>query len=290
MTQPRKGSSVPARALGNKLREARVAAGLTMAAAAAGIDVSETTVRRSERGDAKLTTVSALCELYGVPAEMRQALMDLARQTSVQGWWHAYGDVVPSWFELYVSLEAGASRIRTFEPLLVPGLLQTPGYMGAAIPAMQPELGAEQVEGRARVRRERQQILTRAFPDPPRVEFVIAEAVLLAEPGAGVMAEQLQRLVEAAELPNVSVRVLPLVVGPHRASAAGAFTLLDFPAERDHTPPSTVYSESQTGAIYLDKPGEIDAYEQIWRAFGDVALDQADSIKMMSAMLKEMQS
>jgi hypothetical protein len=220
---------------------------------------------------------------------MRQALMDLARQTSVQGWWHAYGDVVPTWFELYVSLEAAASRIRTYEPLLVPGLLQTPGYMHAAIQAVQPELTDEQVQERATVRRERQQILTRSFPDPLRLEVVISEAVLLADLRAGVMCEQLQRLVEAAESPMVSVRILPLAVGPHRGSVAGAFAVLDFPAEKDHTPPSTVYGESQTGAIYLDKPGEIEAYELIWRALDEVALDQADSIKKMSELLKELQ-
>lgn len=279
---------MPARALGTRLKEARTSRGLTMLAAAQGIGASEQTIRRSERGLAKQVTVTALCELYQVTPEMRQALLDLARQTNVQGWWHAYGDVVPAWFELYVSLEQAASRIRTFEPLLVPGLLQTPDYMRAAIQAVQPGLTDEQIHDRITVRRERQQIITRSFPDPLRLEVVIAEAVLLADLRPGVMREQLQHLVRAAELPTVSVRILPLAVGPHRGSVAGAFAVLDFPAEKDHIPPSTVYGESHTGAIYLDKPGEIEAYEQIWGALDDVVLNQPDSIKKMSEMMKEL--
>lgn len=280
---------MPARALGSHLHEFRKQAGLSMAAAAQEIGGSVQTVRRAERGHAKPVTVAALCNLYKVPADMGKALLDLARQTKVPGWWHAYGDVVPSWFELYVSLEASAARIRTFEPLLVPGLLQTPDYMHAAIRAMQPDLTDEQVHGRVEVRRERQQILTRSFPAPPQLEIVIAEAVLLAGLPPGVMREQLRRLTDAAELPSVSVRILPLEVGPHRGSAAGAFAVLDFPAEKDHIPPSTVYGESQTGAIYLDKPREVDEFERIWESLNDVALSQADSIKKMSEMTKELE-
>ena len=289
MTQPRKGSSVPARALGAQLVRARETRGLTRAAAALELGVSEQTVRRAERdGYAKLTTVSALCALYEVSPQVRQLLMDLARQANVPGWWHAYGDAVPSWFELYVGLEGSASRLRSFDPLLVNGLLQAPGYMDTAIRAVQPTLTDEEVSGRVKVRRERQQILTRSFPDPVRVDVVIGEAVLLADLREGIMREQIQHLLRAADLPSVSVRVLPLEVGPHRGSVAGAFTLLDFPSEKEHTPPSTVYGESHTGAIYLDQPHEIEAYQKVWEGLEEASLNPADSIKKMSEIMKEL--
>lgn len=132
-------------------------------------------------------------------------------------------------------------------------------------------------------------MLTRAFPAHPDVEVIISEAVLLGEPTAdGVMQTQVWHLLKATELPGVTIRVLPLRSAPHRSSTTGGWILMDFSSENGNTPPSTVYSEDLTGAIYLDKPSEIDVYEEVWQALDGQALDQAQTIELMSQRLKEL--
>lgn len=154
--------------------------------------------------------------------------------------------------------------------------------------AVAPELTDEDVAARAELRRSRQRLLTRSFPGPLRLEVIIAEPVLLAHLPEGAMRAQLWHLLKATELPHLQVRLLPLSAGLHRASVAGAFTLLDFPAEGDNIAPSTVYIESLTGSIYLDTPSEVDAFERMWAALDAAVLDPAESIELMSHRMKEL--
>lgn len=285
------GSTVPRRTLGLALREARNKQKITMQTAAEALGVSVQSVRRIEQGtvSTRTATVTVLCGLYQVPDTMRHVLVGLAKETRSHGWWHSYSDAIPDWFQLYVGLEQTASRIRKFEPMLVTGLLQNEQYMEAAIRAVTPSLSDEEVAASINLRLSRQRLLTRAFPAPPRVEMVLSEAVLLAEPQVeDAMRSQVWHLLKATELPSVSLRILPIGVGPHRASVTGAFTVLDFPTENGTAPPSTVYSESITGAIYLDKPAEIDSYNQVWQALTAAALDKTASIALMSQRLKEL--
>ncbi|WP_436532688.1 helix-turn-helix domain-containing protein [Actinoplanes sp. HUAS TT8] len=284
------GSTIPRRTLGLALRKAREGAGVTMVVAADAIGQSVQSLRRIEQGTVSTpkAKVTVLCMAYRLPPTTRAVLEQLATETKSKGWWHSYGDVVPAWFELYVALEQTADRIRSFDPLLVSGLLQESGYMAAAILGVEPDLTAEDVAARTEVRRSRQRQLTRSFPQPPRLEVILTETVLLVEMPDSVMRAQLWHLLKATELGHVTVRVLPLSAGLHRASVAGPFTLLNFPSENGTTPPSLVYSESHTGAIYLDKPQEIASYEQVWAALDAAALDQAGSVELMSQRLKEL--
>ncbi|WP_285684483.1 helix-turn-helix transcriptional regulator [Actinoplanes sp. NBRC 103695] len=284
-------STVPRRILGIALRRFRTRAGKTMREAADVIGQSEQSVRRIEQGTVSTPTgkVANLCELYAVPAQTRQALLGLAKETKSTAacWWHSYADVVPAWFELYVALEATACRLRCFDPLLVNGLLQGDAYMAEAIRAIEPELSEEDVDARAELRRSRQRLLAR-FPDPLRLEVIIAEAVLLAELPEGVMRAQLWHLLQASELPHVQVRVLPLSAGLHQAAVAGPFTMLDFPAEDGGVAASTVYGESLTGAIYLDASSEIAAYDGVWAALAAASLSKTESIELISRRMKEL--
>ena len=130
----------------------------------------------------------------------------------------------------------------------------------------QPEMSDEGRERAVEVRLQRQSLLTRRLPPAPNVDIVLSEAVLL-QPVCDrfVMVGQLRHLTEVADLPNVSVRVLPLAAGPHHGTVAGGFVLLDFPSGNRNTPePSIVYSESLTGALYLDRAAEYAAYEKVW--------------------------
>jgi hypothetical protein len=198
--------------------------------------------------------------------------------------------VIPDWFELYVGLETAASRLRKYEPSMIPGLLQAPAYLEAVMRAARPKKPDDEVERRIRVKKERQGLLTRSFPPPPQLDVILAEAALRANldiPGA--MQQQLWHLLRATtELPHVSLRVLPSVV-PHSAAASGGFTILEFSAEDGgRGEPPTVYSENITGALYLDRPHELDIYAQVWAQLEELVLDERGSKEMITALLKDL--
>ncbi|MEU8153133.1 helix-turn-helix transcriptional regulator [Micromonospora sp. NPDC048986] len=287
------GSTVPRRQLGRLLRQFRNEAGVTLDAAAEALEYSRQKIWRVEcgQGSVRVLDVKAMCELYGVSPEMTEAMRGLAAETKSKGWWHAYGDAVPSWFELYVGLESAASRLRGFDESLIPGILQTKGYADALIRRGRI-LSDEERERAVQVRLQRQALLVRRLPPAPRLESVLSEAVLRRTVGGpNVMTAQLDHLLRVSELPNVSVRVLPLAAGPHPGAVAGTVMILDFPPTkggRAAPEPSVVYSESLTGALYLDKPDELAAYERVWGGLDAMALGEAESKDMIKRISGEM--
>ncbi|MCW3817862.1 helix-turn-helix domain-containing protein [Micromonospora sp. DR5-3] len=287
------GSTVPRRQLGRLLRQYRTEAGVTLDGAAEALEYSRQKIWRIEcgLGAVRALDVKAMCELYGVSEEMTEAMKGLAAETKSKGWWHAYGDAVPSWFELYVGLESAAAHLRQYEETLIPGLLQTREYALGLARLDRPSATDEERERAVEVRLQRQGLLSRRLPKPPRLDAVLSEAVLRRAVGnRGVMVGQLSRLIEAAERPNVSVRVLPFAVGPHSGAVAGSFVILDFPATkggRAAPEPSVAYSESLTGAIYLDKPDELAAYRAAWKSLEALALDEAQSTDMIKKIIGE---
>ncbi|WP_231922301.1 DUF5753 domain-containing protein [Micromonospora krabiensis] len=156
----------------------------------------------------------------------------------------------------------------------------------------QPSASEEDRERSVEVRLQRQALLTRRLPQPPRLDAVLSEAVLRRTVGSrSAMVEQLARLLSAAEMPNVSVRVLPFAAGPHSGAVAGSFVILDFPATnggRTAPEPSVAYSESLTGALYLDKPDELAAYRSVWQSLERLALDESQSTDMIKSVIAEL--
>ncbi|MGW3887939.1 helix-turn-helix domain-containing protein [Micromonospora chokoriensis] len=286
------GSTVPRRQLGRLLRQFRNEAGVTLDAAAEALEYSRQKIWRLEcgQGSVRVLDVKAMCELYGVSPEMTEAMRGLAAETKSKGWWHAYGDAVPDWFELYVGLESAAARLRGFDESLIPGILQTKGYADALF-RLGRMLSDEERERAVQVRLQRQALFNRRLPPAPRLESVLSEAVLRRTvDGPSVMAAQLDHLLNLAELPNVSIRVLPLAAGPQPGAVAGTFMILDFPATkggRTAPEPSVVYSESLTGALYLDKPDELAAYERVWGGLNALALEEAESKDMIKRIAGE---
>jgi hypothetical protein len=210
---------------------------------------------------------------------MTKALMALAKETKARGWWQGYGDVVPEWLDLYIGLEAAANRISWYESELVPGLFQTDAYADALIRVHVPDESNDEIERRVELRMARQSILRRTI-DPPTIRVALRESVLRsAVGGPAVMAGQLDRLVEASKLPNVTLRVVPFTSGLHPGMLTGSFEVLRFPANgngEDSEPP-TVFSDLFTGAIYLDKPNEVARYDQAFGAIWETALDEGAS-------------
>ncbi len=292
MTEPQAGSTVPRRQLGRYLRELRGAAGLSVRAAARELERSEPTLWRVETGQVAVRSldVEQMCRLYGASGEMTKALMALAKETKARGWWQAYGDVLPEWFDLYVGLEAAANRISWYESELVPGLFQTADYAQALTKIHVPEESDDEVERRVELRLARQAILRRPI-DPPLLRVALRESVLRCPVGgAEVMAGQLRRLAEASELPNVSLRVVPFAAGLHPGMVSGAFEILRFPVNGNglKSEPPTVYSDIYTGAIYLDKPQEVERYDRAFEQIWETALDEGASRNLIRQAAEEL--
>jgi transcriptional regulator with XRE-family HTH domain len=271
MAEAQAGSTVPRRQLGRYLRELRGGAGLTVRAAAKELERSEPTLWRIESGLVAVRSldVEQMCRLYGATEDMTKALMALARETKAKGWWQGYGDVVPEWFDLFVGLEAAANRISWYESALVPGLFQTADYARALIELDHQGASEGEIERWVQLRIGRQAILRRPI-DPPVLQVALQESVLRCPVGGrAVMAAQLRHLADASELPNVALRLVPFRAGLHPGMMSGPFGVLRFPVNGGglESEPPTVYADIYTGAIYLDKPHEVERYD---RAFGDI--------------------
>src|SRR5579875_434950 len=211
------GSTVPRRQLRRYLRELRSKQRMTVRTAAEKLEWSEAKIWRIETGQTSLRSldVEAMCRVYGAPGDLTEALMGLAKETKARGWWHAYGDVIPESFDVYIGLEEAASQISWYESELVPGLLQTERYARTLIEADNPGVDAGEINRRVHLRLARQTLLTRAIA-PPKLSIVLNEAIIRRPVGGKqTMAEQLDRLGEVGELPNVSLRIMPFGVGLH---------------------------------------------------------------------------
>lgn len=284
------GSSVPRRTIGRLLKQAREEARVPVEAVAATLEVSRQKIYRIENGEAPVRAVDAktMCELYGVDEGRTEALIGLAKETKARGWWQAYGDVVPAWFDLFLGMEAAAVSLRHFEAQVIPGLLQTPRY-AAAMFGLTGKLGALEIEQNVRLRMERQRLLTRRAPKPPTLKVILDEGVLrrpIADRDA--WAHQLAHLVNVVQKHDIEIRVLPFDAGPHQASLASTFVILDFPRQGNRVPePTTVYSESLTGALYLDRPDEVKMYADTWETINDRALGQEASDDLIGTIIEE---
>ncbi|WP_341719468.1 helix-turn-helix transcriptional regulator [Micromonospora sp. FIMYZ51] len=284
------GSTVPRRQLGRTLRDLRTEAGITLDAAAEALECSRQKVWRIESGlgSVRGVDVRAMCDLYAARGELTRALTALAAETRAKGWWHAYGDAIPDWFELYVGLEDAACRLRFFNEAMLPGLLQQRDY-ALGVYQHRTEVSTEERERLVQVRLQRQSLLTRRMPAPPTLDVIISESALLRTVGSPeTMTNQLHHLLTISETPTNSIRVLPLTAGLHRGVEAGSFVMLNFPLKNRATPePPVIYSESWTGALYLDRPEEFAAYEKVWASLEQLALDEAQSRHLINKIIGE---
>ena len=281
------GSTVPRRRLGAELRRWRRKAELTQAEAAEVLDSSASRITRLEGGriSIKRHEVDLLCRHYGMPEEIIKALVGLAAETNSKGWYHAFGDLIPVNFDVYIGLEGLASELRSYESELVPGLLQTEDYAEAIMRAdgSTPE---GDLARRITLRMKRQELLNR--PVPIRAEFILNEAVLRRPVGGRrVMAGQLRKINHIGELPNVKVRVLPFSAGLHLGLMAASFVLLDF-ADEDDIP--IVYIDGFAGDLYLDKPHENKRYRYAWANLELTAADEDASREMITQAAEELEA
>jgi hypothetical protein len=215
-----------------------------------------------------------LC-LYGVTDEQdREAFLVLVRRANVPGWWYQYSDIVPSWFETYLGLEEVSSVIRTYQPQLVPGLLQTRVVARMVILLGHSGASAEEIA--------RREILTK--PEPPHLWAVIEEISLWRLEDRSVIREQIQHLIEMAQLPNVTLQVVPIYSGAHPA-VGGPFTILRF---SNPDLPDIAYLEQLSSAVYLDKKEDIQRYRAIMDELCIKAKSPSETIDFFNDMLKKL--
>lgn len=272
--------------IGTQLRSLREAAGLTCEQAGKHVRLRDASISRMETGKVPFDrkkikeNVADLLTLYGVTDQpSRDRIWELIEASSNPGWWHVYSDVLPSWFQTYVGLEGAAEQLRLLEVQLIPGLLQTEDYMRAVFAT---GIGhAEEVERRVKVRLGRQHILT-AEP-APRVWVILDEGAVRRIVGStAVMRTQLEHLLWAARLPNVTLQLLPFGAVNARIAEGGAFTILRFPEL-----PDIVYTEQLTHAAYLDKRTQVEHYAWVFDHLATTSHDPTTTITALHRIYQE---
>jgi len=273
--------------LGSALRRLREERGVTREQAGYEIRASESKISRMELGRVSFRPrdVADLLTFYGIAQDdpERERLLSLMKDANAPGWWHQFGDVIPSWLQPYVDLEGAASRIRTYELQVIPGLLQTRDYARAVVKLEHGQAPAAEIERRVDLRLTRQQVLRRA--DPPQLWAVIDEAVLHRPiGGAQVLREQVQSLVEAARQPNITLQVMPFQAGGS-AAMGGAFTVLRFPEDGLS---DVVYVELLTSALYLERPNDVEAYSKAMELLCMEARPPDQTADLLESLVKEL--
>lgn len=291
------GSTMLRRQLGRKLEALRKAAGLTMEQAAEELDRARATLYRIESGAENVrfraSDVKEMLRLYSASEEDTGLVLAMAAATREnKNWWHDYiGSGLPRWFQLYIGLEAAATKIRKYQPELIPGLLQTRDYAEQVFQMPGGSIDAADNNERERaiqLRIERQALLTRFAA--PQLSVILNEAVLRRPVGsASIMIDQLHQILKATELPNVTIRVLGFSAGLHAGAMSGAFSIMEFPEDSNgrEVEPPVAYLEAATGAIYLDKPHETGAYNSIWADMANRALNESRSIRLIQQVAEE---
>ncbi|GHH93267.1 helix-turn-helix domain-containing protein [Streptomyces capillispiralis] len=277
------GPAVRRRKLGAELRALRTSSGLTSGEAARLVGWHQSKVSRIETGTSgvKPADVRLLLDLYGVgDPQLRELLLMLSGTGDGAGrhhWWHAYRGVLPPTYRDFISLESQASAMRTLETTVIPGLLQTPEYARAVTEAALEGASEERLDALVEVRLARQDVL-RAQP-PLELSAVLDEAVLRRQVGGpGVMTRQLNRLVEAARLPQVRLQVLPFTAGAH-IGVTGPFVIFSFSRTSDL---DVVVLDHLTSSLYLERKEDLRAYSEAFDALSIHALSPEDSLDFIA--------
>ncbi|WP_407563695.1 helix-turn-helix domain-containing protein [Streptomyces sp. 184] len=255
MSEPRSAPTVGQVVLGKRLQELREQAGLKREEAARILRVAPATVRRMETAEValKVPYVQVLLQTYGIDREEVESFVALTEEANEPGWWQRFHDILPDWFSMYVSLEGAASLIRSYEPHFVPGLLQTEDYARHVLKV--GSLGrveSAEIERHVALRMERQELLTREHA--PRFWAIVDETVLRRPVGDGaVMRAQVDRLLDVASQPNVTLQMAEFRTG-HHPGTYSPFVLFRFAVPEL---PDMIYTEYLTGAVYLDGRHEV---------------------------------
>jgi transcriptional regulator with XRE-family HTH domain len=216
-----------------------------------------------------------LLDLYEVPADRRDRYYTAVKRSHASGWWERYEYLIDDWIALFVGLEQGAEEIHCYETSIMPGLLQTAAYATAIMRSGLRHRSSREIARLVELRTARQTILTQG-ETPTKLDVVLDESVLRRSPDEpGVLRAQLEHVVEMAERPNVTVRILPLRGGV-QTFAPSAFSILTFPWEQPD--PGIVFLEYRGGSLYLEEFDEIERHTLAFEGLTELALDPTTSL------------
>ncbi|WP_067688289.1 helix-turn-helix domain-containing protein [Nocardia jejuensis] len=288
-------STLPRILLGLELKALREGTDIRMDDAATLSGISKPTLWRIESGNSEVrlnpVLIGALCKVYEATPEQTKAILKLINEAASdeKGWWHGFSDAIPKEFNLFVRLEDAAQKLISYQTTFIPGQLQTLEYRRALSWIEFPNRPSREIERMLQVGMKRQARITRN-ENALRLEVVIDEAVLRRSNGGNaVMEGQLKHLAAMAELPNVSLRVVPRTADIYQGLLAGTFVLFEFPprAKADLTCPPIVYVQGFTGGLYLKEPEKVSQYRQACAALDRQALEEGDSRRLVLEIVKE---
>lgn len=275
--------TVRRRRLGQELRRLRELKGMTAEEVAERLLVSQSKISRLENGRRSISQrdVRDLCGVYEVEDHrIVDSLMQMAKDSRQQGWWHSFGDIP---YSVYIGLETDAASLRVYDPQVVPGLLQTRPYAEALITGALPETTPSDIEKRVQVRLRRQERIV-APENPLRLWTVLDESALRRVVGSRhLMRDQLEHLVEQSQLPHVTVQVIPFEMGAH-PGLNGQYAILEFPDAADS---SVVYIEGVTSDLYLEKANDVQQYSVMYEHLRAQALNVDQSRQLIADIAKE---
>lgn len=264
-----------------ELRRLRREANLSLFTVAEKVGISQTKLSRMETGHRSLNVddVAALLGYYGAPRPLRQALLKLLREASTPGWWdrgelHLHEDL-----QFWIELEDDAVSMRNYEPLLIPGLLQTADYTHAVISSSGVPMTEQEINERVRARTRRQRILQRC--NRFQLHVLLNQVALLQQVGGvHLMREQLIQLLAAAKMPTVTLQVVPSGIGAHPGLGSGSFVLLDYQCL-----PTLVHLENKVSSLYLEERSDVAVYTVAFNEILALALSKHDSVELIQAMI-----
>lgn len=268
------------RKVARALRRWRHEAGARLEDICAPLAWATSKLSRMERAEQAIgpAEVIALATIYGISEQERDRYVALALQSRQKGWWTTYNvwEAVPEEFETFVGLESEASRMRTYEDMVVTGLLQTADYTTALARGWIPRVSDQAIGERVRLRTARQ---ARLHDDLPlQLDTVLTEAALRQQVGGPeVMRQQLRHLLTMAELPHVSVQVMPLAAGAYPAQNC-PFRLLSFPDPEDAAVACVEYSG---GAVYVEEADDVDRFILVFEGLTQRALGPSESVEVI---------
>jgi transcriptional regulator with XRE-family HTH domain len=274
------------RRLAHELRRLREAAALTCDEVAARMDCSASKISRIETGRVSVSPrdVRDLAGIYGVPADERDSLIQLARDSRRKGWWQGYGDSVQPHLATYLGLESEASDIRQSCVARIPILLQTENYARAVVVGGRVSKGRYPgpAERMVEMIMERQRL---AATSPPNLRVVMDEAALRRQVGGReVMRAQIEHLIELCSAPSTFVQVIPFDSGGY-VSLDLPFAILSFPHRADPDVAAIGYA---TGVLWIEDAAEVDQYNRLFSHLQAAALSLADSATLLKSALSDL--
>ena len=279
---PQLSPAVQRRRLRAELRSARQAAGLTQEQVATAMDWSQSKVIRIEGGAVGISTndLKALLAYYQITDDHKvESLIALARGARERSWWSGYLDVAPQAYLRYIEYETAAFAVQAFQPLIIPGMLQTYDYARTVILQFAAHLPEEHVDKLLELRMRRQEILE--SPDQPQFFYVLDEAAVRRMVGGrAILRDQLLRLVALADRPNLSIELIPFGAGAHPGTE-GNFTILEFDDDSD----DVLFQENSTvGMIQLTDRDIVLGYRETFQRLRAQSLGPAESVTYIDAI------